>query len=995
MKFNRLTFTILIISGISIVLAGLLYGIMRVHDPIIIQGKTVPSFLGQPVENIRVFRYNAFKVQWEPILFQVDELDNSEDYYGDKDGKLSERDEIVFMTNDLGSKAPDTVWPSDVAARHHNRYEIIINDPIGDGYPGYAYVYLSASLETAIDGYFHIDENEDWVKTPTYTVSHGDHGFQSGLFLHKAFGGDSINIVERQKFRVIARISGINKEIPIQEEQDATYKFLFGTISIDVYVGPKDIQYLPESKVRLHRYLELEYRFHGNVVGSKIDRKGSYFFLTTFYPTFAEWQMQTTIDEIENTQIREIRITTDLRSNAWGMQFYNPYNHDPPLRIDKTGNDYDDQIDWPGSNWYMIVANPDDPDKVINKATLLTITKIPSVPNYSEGRLYFKDSQDKVTYDTGDNKSWGDTGFQMKGDDLKGDIAFYSASYYLPENFTYEDGENLYSNQLFPLQVDAASQILTYRLIVNNNLSIGGSAVVSPQNNAYPAYSMVTIMANPNPGYDFIGWTGDIISNENPLTFEIQDNTTLTANFEPRMHYITIASDPSNLNFKADEDPYITSKTFIWQELTTHTIQIDSIIERTSSHRLSFKSWNPNNTRNFQLTVESDAQWTASYLDQYQLIVESEDTSKGHTTLLSQDPWFDIGDTATCIAVSAPNYRFSHWSGDTSSSLPELSLVIDQPISVTAHFTNAPPIILTADTSVAEDDTLVLTLTDMEQWIQDDNTPISSLVFSFLDSDYLTPVYNEETHSLSITSDLNWFGRDTIWITVADPLGASSSAPMVITVNPEPDPPASFELLSPKHETGVSEWPTTIEFTWEAAIDPDPGDTLTYIFELDTSLSFQSSIKIKIENIQWMQYILLWPRHLGNNTYYWRVIAKDQSGFTACCNSPFTLALTTHVASSGQAIPKDFLLEQNYPNPFNGSTTIRYGLPRDERIMITVFNSYGQIVKKIFQGNQNAGYHTILWHGQDDQGQSVSSGMYMIVLQANHQKWVKKALLLQ
>ncbi len=80
----------------------------------------------------------------------------------------------------------------------------------------------------------------------------------------------------------------------------------------------------------------------------------------------------------------------------------------------------------------------------------------------------------------------------------------------------------------------------------------------------------------------------------------------------------------------------------------------------------------------------------------------------------------------------------------------------------------------------------------------------------------------------------------------------------------------------------------------------------------------------------------------------------------------------------------------NYPNPFNPSTTIRYGLPRGSHVLLTVFNTLGQQVATLVQGEEEAGYHEVRFDGT-----GLSSGVYFYQMTAGDYVATKKLLLLK
>ncbi|RPH96938.1 MAG: T9SS C-terminal target domain-containing protein, partial [Calditrichaeota bacterium] len=93
--------------------------------------------------------------------------------------------------------------------------------------------------------------------------------------------------------------------------------------------------------------------------------------------------------------------------------------------------------------------------------------------------------------------------------------------------------------------------------------------------------------------------------------------------------------------------------------------------------------------------------------------------------------------------------------------------------------------------------------------------------------------------------------------------------------------------------------------------------------------------------------------------------------------------------------PSKFGLQQNYPNPFNSSTTIAFDVPTAADVTLQLFDARGQRVKTLVRGRRDAGRHTVLWDGRDDQGDLCSSGVYVCRLALEQAEHVCKMTLLK
>ncbi len=94
-------------------------------------------------------------------------------------------------------------------------------------------------------------------------------------------------------------------------------------------------------------------------------------------------------------------------------------------------------------------------------------------------------------------------------------------------------------------------------------------------------------------------------------------------------------------------------------------------------------------------------------------------------------------------------------------------------------------------------------------------------------------------------------------------------------------------------------------------------------------------------------------------------------------------------------LPDAFSLSQNYPNPFNPSTRIEFALPQAVDVRLEIYDIRGVQVRTLVNSLMPAGYHNTKWDGRNDAGNAVSSGIYILQMQAGKQRFVKKMTLLR
>ena len=123
----------------------------------------------------------------------------------------------------------------------------------------------------------------------------------------------------------------------------------------------------------------------------------------------------------------------------------------------------------------------------------------------------------------------------------------------------------------------------------------------------------------------------------------------------------------------------------------------------------------------------------------------------------------------------------------------------------------------------------------------------------------------------------------------------------------------------------------------------------------------------------------------------------DPNGYTSTNNAWIYKRIWNTLDIYGQESLSvtDYKVHNNYSNPFNPVTTLRYDLPEDLFVSITVYDMLGNVVSNLVNKDENSGYKSVQWNAINDKGQPVSAGVYLYTIQAGDFRQTRKMVLLK
>lgn len=124
------------------------------------------------------------------------------------------------------------------------------------------------------------------------------------------------------------------------------------------------------------------------------------------------------------------------------------------------------------------------------------------------------------------------------------------------------------------------------------------------------------------------------------------------------------------------------------------------------------------------------------------------------------------------------------------------------------------------------------------------------------------------------------------------------------------------------------------------------------------------------------------------------VLVYNPGGACDSIAGGFTVNGTTTSVGDG-GVPTRTALYQNYPNPFNPTTIIPFDLRESTPVTLRIYNVSGALVRTLVDGQLSAKSYRMEWNGRNDNGITVTSGVYFYKLVAGNFQDVRKLILMK
>ncbi len=221
--------------------------------------------------------------------------------------------------------------------------------------------------------------------------------------------------------------------------------------------------------------------------------------------------------------------------------------------------------------------------------------------------------------------------------------------------------------------------------IVEYNLTINvegeGSTEPAEGTYLYEEGTDVPVEATPAQGWKFVEWTGDYEGTEKNITITMDSEKNITAHFEEESvetYTLTINTDgQGTVTAEPDQQEY--------EEDTEVTLTA------TPDQDWNFVEWTGDyegTSEEVTITMDGDKEITAVFEEEtveYDLTINVD--GEGSTDPEEGTHTYSDGDEVTVTASPNDGWYFEEWTGDTTETGGDITVVMDEDKTITAHFT--------------------------------------------------------------------------------------------------------------------------------------------------------------------------------------------------------------------------------------------------------------------------------------------------------------------
>jgi len=209
---------------------------------------------------------------------------------------------------------------------------------------------------------------------------------------------------------------------------------------------------------------------------------------------------------------------------------------------------------------------------------------------------------------------------------------------------------------------------------------------IYPDQDEYDEGTEVTLTAEPDEGWEFVEWTGDIEEIEDPesaeTTIEMLDDYEITAEFAIETYELTISSTEGGEVVQPDEDTY----EYEHGEVV--------ILEAVADENYEFKEWTGDigtigspSSRLTTIEMLDDYEITANFeevVERHQLTVDI--IGEGQVEIYPDQDEYDEGTEVTLTAEPDEGWEFVEWTRDYEGTEEEIVVTMNTDKQITAVF---------------------------------------------------------------------------------------------------------------------------------------------------------------------------------------------------------------------------------------------------------------------------------------------------------------------